>query len=70
MNKIVLWSLFVLATLVSFCGLYMIIIGSLEMFPTEEQIEKIHLAGWIILLVGAFVDIIVLACIIRKNNKN
>lgn len=56
MKKMVLKIVFVIVTIVALCGLYLIINGSLEMFPTEEQIEKTRITGWIIMLMGVFID--------------
>ncbi len=56
MKKMVLIIDFVIVTIVALCGLYLIINGSLEMFPTEEQIEKTRITGWIMLSAGVFID--------------
>ena len=56
MKKMVLKIVFVIVTIVALCGLYFIINGSLEMFPTEEQIEKTRITGWIMLSAGVFID--------------
>ena len=56
MKKMVLKIVFVIVTIVALCGLYLIINGSLEMFPTEEQIEKTRITGWRMLSAGVFID--------------
>ena len=56
MKKMVLKIVFFIVTIVALCGLYLIINGSLEMFPTEEQIEKTRITGWIMLSAGVFID--------------
>ena len=58
MKKFVLWLIFVIAFFVAICGLFMIINGSLEMIPSEEQIEKAQIAGWMLFIVGISVDFI------------
>ena len=56
MKKIVLWLIFVIALFVAMYGLFMIINGSLEMMPSEEQIEKAHIAGWMLFCTGGIID--------------
>ena len=58
MKKIVLWLIFVIALFVAMCGLFMIINGSLEMMPSEEQIEKAHIAGWMLFCTGGIIDFV------------
>lgn len=31
--------------------------GSLEQMPTAEQIEKAHITGWVLLVIGILADI-------------
>lgn len=50
MKKIVCIVIVIVASLVALVGLFMIINGSLEMMPTAEQIEKAHIAGWVLLV--------------------
>ena len=56
MKKTILWIIFVIAFFVAMCGLFMIINGSLEMMPYEEQIEKAQIAGWMLLCIGVIID--------------
>ncbi|MBR4573534.1 MAG: hypothetical protein IKO16_01375 [Lachnospiraceae bacterium] len=59
MKKLLIWVIVILATIVALCGLYMIVTGSLETFPTQEQVEKSRIIGWVLFLTGAAVDAIV-----------
>ena len=72
MAKLILRVLFAMATMVALCGLYLIVNGSLEMLPTEEQIEKAHIAGWVLLLVGVVGDCVIgmILRILRRNRNN
>ncbi|ETP71776.1 hypothetical protein UYO_2243 [Lachnospiraceae bacterium JC7] len=67
MKKLIFQIVFVIATIVALGGLYLIFNGSLEMFPTEEQIEKTRIAGWIIFLAGVFIDGIIGRTLIRNS---
>ena len=69
MKNLILLVLFAMATMVALCGLYLIVNGSLEMFPTEEQMEKVHIVGWIFLLVGVVGDCAI-GMILRRNRNN
>ena len=57
-----------LAGIVLFVGILMLINGSLEAFPTEEQIEKIRICGWLFTVVGVVLESIS-AIALYKNNK-
>ena len=73
MKNLILLVLFAMATMVALCGLYLIVNGSLEMLPTEEQIEKkAHIAGWVLLLVGVVGDCVIgmILRILRRNRNN
>ncbi len=59
--------MFILAVAVAVCGLYMIFHGSLEMFPTKEQVEKTQITGWILLLSGVSVDGIIAAFMMKRR---
>lgn len=67
MKKIVCIAIVIVASLVALVGLFMIINGSLEMMPTAEQIEKVHIAGWGLLVIGSLIDLF--AVVIGRNIK-
>ena len=67
MKKIVCIAIVIVASLVALVGLFMIINGSLEMMPTAEQIEKVHIAGWGLLVIGGLIDLF--AVVIGRNIK-
>lgn len=58
-----------MATLVALVGLFMIINGSLEMTPTVEQIEKVHITGWVLLVIGVLIDILTIVMWINKEKR-
>ena len=60
MKKHILRIVFAIATVVALLGLYFLINGSLEMVPTQEQMEKARIAGGMLLLLGIIVDGVVL----------
>lgn len=66
MKKAVAIISIVIAVMVLICGFFMIINGSLEMYPTPEQIEKVHIAGWSMTIMGLVV-IILGATSLRKR---
>lgn len=47
----------------------MIINGSLEMTPTVEQIEKVHITGWVLLVIGVLIDILTIVMWINKEKR-
>ena len=68
MRKFVLWGVFAVAVVAALAGLFLITNGSLEMFPTQEQVEKTRIAGWVLLLAGVLVDGI-LAVRLKKSRE-
>ena len=60
--------LMVLAGIMLFVGISFLINGSLEAFPTEEQIEKVQLCGCLFTVVGLVIESIS-AIVLYKNNK-
>ena len=57
----------ILALIILLAGLFMLINGSLEAFPTEEQIEKVRICGWLFTAVGGILESICL--IVLYKNK-
>lgn len=47
----------------------MLINGSLEMFPTEEQIEKVHISGVFLAIAGVVLEAISLTFLYMINKK-
>ena len=68
MKKILFTIMAVLAGIVLLIGIFMLINGSLEAFPTEEQIEKVRISGWLFTGVGVVLESIS-AILLCKNNK-
>ena len=54
---------------VAIAGLFMILNGSMEMFPTDEQIEKARIAGEILLMIGVIANGIIVAYILKSRDK-
>ena len=46
----------------------MLMNGSLEAFPTDEQIEKVRICGWLFSVVGAILESICVV-VFYKNSK-
>ena len=62
----------VFSALVLLFGLSMLINGSLEMFPTEEQIEKVRISGWLLVVIGTVLEAVSVTVLykINKRKKN
>ena len=56
-----------IAALLIIAGAFMLINGSLEMYPTSEQQGKAHIAGAVLALIGIMISII--TCISWKKKK-
>ncbi|MBR3635501.1 MAG: hypothetical protein IKN47_04830 [Lachnospiraceae bacterium] len=56
MKKIILYFVFIIATVLMLAGLFIIFKGSFEMFPTEEQTGKAIILGVIIALSGTLIN--------------
>ncbi len=54
-----------IALLLFVIGIFMMINGSLEMYPTSEQQEEVHIVGAAFALVGMIIGAI--TCIARKR---
>ena len=55
----------VIALLLFVIGIFMMINGSLEMYPTSEQQEKVHIVGAAFAFIGMIIGAI--TCIARKR---
>lgn len=60
----------VLSIVILFIGIFMIINGSFEMFPTEEQMGKAHLVGGIVFAVGVVLESASVMLFYKNNKKN
>ena len=69
-KKAIIWILFLWALAVAICGLFLIVRGSLEMFPTGEQLEKTQITGWLLLISGVLIDSGITAFVIKKRRSN
>lgn len=57
MKKLVCSSLIVIVSLVALVALFCFVNGSLEMYPTEEQQEKVRIASMTVFLICLIVDV-------------
>ena len=55
-------ALFVMASIMVVVGVFMMINGSLEMYPTGEQQDKAHIAGAVLAFVGIILSILTWIC--------
>ena len=62
----------VFSAIVWLFGLYMLINGSFEMFPMEEQMEKIRIIGWLLVVISTVLEAVSVTILykINKRNKN
>ncbi len=52
----------VIAAILIITGFFMMINGSLEMYPTSEQQDKAHIAGAVLAFVGIIISILTWIC--------
>lgn len=55
--KMILNIAIALVTVIALTGVFFYFNGSLEMYPTEEQIEKVKIASAVITLVSLAIDV-------------
>ena len=60
----------VFSAIVLLFGLSMLINGSLEMFPTEEQIEKVRIIGWMLVIISTVLESLSVTVLYKINKKN
>lgn len=60
----------ILSVMLIAVGLFMIINGSLEAFPTPEQIEKTRIGGIVLVVIGACVESIILIILYKTKKKD
>lgn len=59
-----------LAGIMLLMGLFMIVNGSLESFPTQEQIEKARISGIALVALGASIEFYVLVKFCKSKKKD
>ena len=62
-------SILIITLIVIWC-IFHVIIGSLEMFPTEEQIGKIRLVYSILTAIFLILDIVIISVRVKLKKKN
>ena len=60
----------VLSAILMLVGLFMIVNGSFEDFPTPEQIEKVRISGIVLVSLGACVESVSLIRICKSKKKD
>ena len=70
--KIIKISITILSGIILLIGLFMIVRGSLEAFPTAEQVEKARIGGIVLVTIGVSIEAFILMgfCKSKKKNKN
>ena len=67
--KIIKISIAMLSAILMLVGLFMIVNGSLEDFPTPEQIEKARISGIVLVSLGACVESFILIRIYKSKRE-
>ena len=67
MKKVLMCIFLVVALFLVLCGVYYLSHGSLEMFPTDEQMEKARIAGILMIILGIANGIA--GIVISKNKR-
>ena len=69
-KNIVVITATLVAVLMFVIGIFMITTGSLEEFPTNEQIEKVRIVGMFLVILGTSIEVIIFKAINKlKKNK-
>ncbi len=69
-KNIFLVILSVLAMIALFVGIFMLVNGSLESFPTEEQMEKARICGCLFSVAGGVLELISIIAFCKNNKRN
>ena len=69
MKKVFLCFVFILTVTVMITGLFMIFNGSMEMFPTDEQMEKVRITGEVLLMTGVVANGFLVAMMLKNRGK-
>lgn len=67
--KIIKISIAILSAILMLFGLFMIVNGSLEAFPTPEQIEKARIGGIVLMSIGACVEFVILIRSVKSQKE-
>lgn len=59
----------ILSAILMMMGLFMIVNGSLEAFPTLEQIEKARIGGIVLVSIGVCVESIILISVFKSKKE-
>ena len=69
--KVTLIILFcIFSAIVFLFGLSMLINGSLEIFPTEEQMEKVCISGWLLVVIGIVLEVASVTVLYKISKRN
>ena len=60
----------IFSAIVWLLGLYMLINGSFEMFPAEEQMEKIRFSGCLLVVISTVLEAVSVTILYRINKRN
>ena len=69
MKKVFLCFVFILTVTVMITGLFVIFNGSMEMFPTDEQMEKVRITGEVLLMTGVVAKGFLVAMMLKNRGK-
>lgn len=69
LKNILLVILAVSAIIVLIAGIFMFINGSLEAFPTEEQVEATRICGVMFIVIGAVLESISAVALYKINKR-
>ena len=69
MKKVFLCFVFILTVTVMITGLFVIFNGSMEMFPTDEQMEKVRITGEVLLMTGVVANGFLVAMMLKNRGK-
>lgn len=67
--KIIEIGITILSAILMMMGLFMIVNGSLEAFPTLEQIEKARIGGIVLVSIGVCVESIILISVFKSKKE-
>ena len=67
--KIVEIGIAILSAILTLTGIFMIVNGSLEAFPTLEQIEKARIGGIVLVSIGACVESVILIRVFKSKKE-
>ncbi len=68
-KNVIFATLAILAIMLLLAGIFMLMNGSLEAFPTEDQVEKIRICGWLFTTIGVVFESIFITFIYKNNTR-